>query len=170
MSETLVAPAVQATFLAADERLSKKALNATKGVPLVLTDEDVGRLEDVIDRARDEFAMSVKARLKGLRQALTALRSDATDPKAALLAEIKAAAYELKGLGSMFGYPILTTVASMLHGYLDRRSELLGRQAAVVGIHVDVLYVVIARKVTRMVRATENELLSSLALLATRFP
>ena len=170
MTRIIVADAVKATFVAADEKLSRKALSATKGVPLVLTDDDVARLEEVIDRSREEFAVSVKARLKILRGALAALRDSATDPRTALLTDIKSAAYELKGMGTMFGYPVLTTVASMLHGYVDTKNGLLGRQIAVVRLHVDVLYVVIARKLTRMVRATENELLSSLALLATRFP
>lgn len=157
-------------FLAPDDRLSKKALSLSKGFPLSLTDEDVAKLEAVIERAKDGFTTTVTSRLRNLRGFLAQLRQDPSERHEGLVADIKSAAYELKGMGGMFGFPMLTSVAGLLHAYVDSKRTFTERHIAVVGIHIDVLYVILARQVTRMGKEMEQELQQSLAVLARKWP
>ena len=161
---------MRARFTEPDMRLSKKATSLTTGFPLRLSDADLAKLEAVIENAKDEFTSTVLARLRQLRGLVAQMTTLPDARKLPLVEEVKAAAYEIKGLGTMFGYPNLTAVASMLHNYVDTKPRFSRRQAAVVGIHVDLLYVIVAQRLTYLAPSTETELMAALALLVARWP
>ncbi len=163
-------PNMRARYMEADQRLSKKAVSLTKGFPMQLSDEDLARIEAVIENSKDEFTTSVLARLRHLRGLVTTMMQTGEDSQAALAMDVKATAYEIKGLGGMFGYPNLTSVASMLHKYVDAKMVLTRKQLLVVGVHIDLLYVILVRKISIISPSLEAELAAALALLVARWP
>jgi hypothetical protein len=70
----------------------------------------------------------------------------------------------------MFGYQNMTNVATMLLGYADSKTRFTKRQLIVVGIHIDLLYVILAKRLTKIAPGLEAELTAALSLLITRWP
>jgi hypothetical protein len=163
-------PRIRARFLEADQTLSKKAMSLTSGYPLRLSGDDLAKLETVVENAKDEFTTTVLSRLRQLRTLIGQINASPNTIQPALVREVKSTAYEIKGLGTMFGFPNLTSVASMRHNYVDRKPRLTNRQVSVVGIHIDLLYMILAQRLTQIPTSLESELMAALALLVARWP
>jgi chemotaxis protein histidine kinase CheA len=150
-------------FIAANKSLGERALSSRRGMPLRLSEDDLERLEAVIEESKDEFTGNISAQLRHLRRLIQEI--DTAD-----LDRYPAIAYQIKGLAGMFGYQNMTNVASMLLSYTDNKSRFTRRQLVVVGIHIDLLYVILAKRLTKIAQGLEAELTAALSLLVTRWP
>ena len=157
-------------FIAANKRLGERALSSRRGMPLRLSDDDLERLETVIDESKDEFTGNISAQLRHLRNLIKEIDTADLDRYPAIVHEVKATAYQIKGLAGMFGYQNMTNVATMLLGYADSKTRFTKRQLIVVGIHIDLLYVILAKRLTKIAPGLEAELTAALSLLITRWP
>jgi hypothetical protein len=160
----------RAAFIKPEMKLKHKALTLNQGLGLSLTDEELSRIESTIDEHKDEFVTQILTRLQRLRSLLSEGDDDLTLEPEALVEQLRIDAYEIKGLGTTFGFPPLTMIAKLLHDYVDTRTELPPKQREIAAVHVDALYVVLAQQLTALPIVTEHALITGLATLATRFP
>jgi len=109
-------------------------------------DQIVASAESAIDDLKDEFEVWIRDDLQALREALTALRQTTpVDPD--ILARIQTLSHEIKGQGAIYGYPLLTTVGDLLHGFIQRNPEVAAKHLDLLDAHVDFMALVLAQGV-----------------------
>ncbi|WP_374466153.1 Hpt domain-containing protein [Ferrovibrio sp.] len=141
--------------------LKRKAVNYKTGMDLRLDDEMIKKMEALVENTSAQFLDETVETLKGLREALGRA---AADPSARreVLEHIREEAFQIKGMGGVFGYPLLTEFAKSLHDFLKELDDLDELQQEIVSIHVDTLYVVISHRIKGSGGALEAQLRASL--------
>ncbi len=148
-------------FFKAPQELRRKAVNFRKGFSVNLTDEITAKLEKTIAANGDAFAIEVMDKLKTMRQAIQAASQDNAE-RAYSLPRLATTAREIKGMGGIFGYPLLTLLAKLLNDFIGTLSVPTDAQFEVVRIHVDAMYVLLAQHVTGAGGPTEKTLVNML--------
>lgn len=141
--------------------LKRKAVNFKTGLGLKLDDELRQKMEAVVQASTAQFLEETVERLKGLREALGRAASDPASRRE-VLEHIREEAFQIKGMGGVFGYPLLTEFAKSLHDFLKELDDLDELQQEIVSIHVDTLYVVVSHKITGTGGPLEAQLRASL--------
>jgi HPt (histidine-containing phosphotransfer) domain-containing protein len=141
--------------------LKRKAVNYKTGMSIKLDEETLKKMEQLVENSSAEFLNETVDSLKGLREALGRA---ATDPSARreVLDHIREEAFQIKGMGGVFGYPLLTEFAKSLHDFLKELEDLDELQQEIVSIHVDTLYVVVSHKIKGSGGPLEAQLRASL--------
>jgi hypothetical protein len=68
-------------------------------------------------------------------------------------------------MGGTFGFPLMTMVAKSLSEFLERKRPLGANQLAVISLHVNMLYVILAQKLKVVDVALEDDLTSAFGKL-----
>ena len=147
--------------------LRRRAVNATRGLNFDLTKAEISRIETAVHRSKDRFVSQVAEKLKALR----ALHQDAEttpDLRPAYLGQLRDESLAIKGLGGMFGYPLVTSIAGSLNDFVLKRETVDDKQLAVVRLHIDSIYVILARKASSMKPEVEGELVASFKILTAK--
>ncbi len=141
--------------------LKRKAVNYKTGMDIKLDEAMLKKMEQLVENSSTEFLNETVESLKGLREALGRA---ATDPSARkeVLDHIREEAFQIKGMGGVFGYPLLTEFAKSLHDFLKELEDLDELQQEIVSIHVDTLYVVVSHKIKGSGGPLEAQLRASL--------
>jgi chemotaxis protein histidine kinase CheA len=141
--------------------LKRKAVNYKTGMEIKLDEATLKKMEQLVENSSTEFLNETVESLKGLREALGRA---ATDPSARqeVLNHIREEAFQIKGMGGVFGYPLLTEFAKSLHDFLKELEDLDELQQEIVSIHVDTLYVVVSHKIKGSGGPLEAQLRASL--------
>lgn len=141
--------------------LKRKAVNYKTGMSIKLDEETLKKMEQLVENSSAEFLSETVESLKGLREALGRA---ATEPSARreVLDHIREEAFQIKGMGGVFGYPLLTEFAKSLHDFLKELEDLDELQQEIVSIHVDTLYVVVSHKIKGSGGPLEAQLRASL--------
>lgn len=141
--------------------LKRKAVNYKTGMDIRLDEAMLKKMEQLVENSSTEFLNETVESLKGLREALGRA---ATDPSARkeVLDHIREEAFQIKGMGGVFGYPLLTEFAKSLHDFLKELEDLDELQQEIVSIHVDTLYVVVSHKIKGSGGPLEAQLRASL--------
>jgi HPt (histidine-containing phosphotransfer) domain-containing protein len=141
--------------------LKRKAVNYKTGMDIKLDPETLKKMEQLVENSSSQFLDATVESLKGLREALGRA---ATDPSARreVLDHIREEAFQIKGMGGVFGYPLLTEFAKSLHDFLKELEDLDELQQEIVSIHVDTLYVVVSHRIKGSGGALEAQLRASL--------
>lgn len=148
-------------FIAAPQTLRRKAVNLTVGTSVVLTPEVAARLEETIASHGDKFAIEILEKLREMRGSIAETQDDASR-RFSLLPQLSRAALEIKGLGSMFGYPLLTVLAKSTNDFVTKLGAVTDPQFEVIRLHVDAMYIVLAQHVTGEGGQTEKEVVTAL--------
>lgn len=155
-------------FTPAPQDLRRKAVNFKKGYGLKLAPEELRRLEEVVEKATDAFTTDVAERLRQLRAALDDVASGDSRADLAMRA-IRSLSLDIKGMGGMFKYPLLTAFAKSLNDF-TRDMDLPGpQQLDIIAAQIDALYVVMARRITGDGGRTERALLAALKQATARY-
>jgi HPt (histidine-containing phosphotransfer) domain-containing protein len=141
--------------------LKRKAVNYRTGLDLKLDDELRQKMEAVVQASTAQFLEQTVEQLKSLREALGRAAADPASRRE-VLDHIREEAFQIKGMGGVFGYPLLTEFAKSLHDFLKELEDLDELQQEIVSIHVDTLYVVVAHKITGTGGPLEAQLRASL--------
>jgi hypothetical protein len=147
--------------------LRRRAVNTTRGLNLDLTPAEISRIETAVHRSKDRFVSQVAEKLKALR----ALHQEAeTKPelRPAYLAELRDETLAIKGLGGMFGYSLVTSIAGNLNDFVLKRQTVDAPQLTVIRLHIDSIYVILARKAEALKPELEGELVASFRLLTAK--
>lgn len=141
--------------------LKRKAVNYKTGLSLKLDDELRQKMETLVQNSSAQFIDETVETLKTLRETLA---KAAADPAArpAALEQIREDAFQIKGMGGVFGYPMLTEFAKSLHDFLKELTDLDELQQEIVSIHIDTLYVVVSHKIAGSGGPLEAQLRASL--------
>ena len=141
--------------------LKRKAVNYKTGMEIKLDEATLKKMEQLVENSSAEFLSETVNSLKGLREALGRA---ATDPSARkeVLDHIREEAFQIKGMGGVFGYPLLTEFSKSLHDFLKELEDLDELQQEIVSIHVDTLYVVVSHKIKGSGGPLEAQLRASL--------
>jgi len=160
--------AERAEFVPPNDGLKRKTLNFETGLGLSLTEEEIEKIAVVIERSADIFVSGVGQKLKILRGAIATL--DLRNPARVnvFLSNARSEAYDIGSMGGTFGYPLLTMVAKSLSEFLERKRPLGANQLAVISLHVNMLYVILAQKLKVVDVALEDDLTSAFRKLTQK--
>ena len=108
----------------------------------------IARAEQAVDAMSDDFQLWLEEAVAGLHDARLTAESNAWD--AATLDKVFAAAHDLKGLGTTYGYPLATQISASLCRLIETDA---GKSAALFSpaltcAHVDALRAVARDKIT----------------------
>ncbi|MBX3455360.1 hypothetical protein [Ferrovibrio sp.] len=148
-------------FINPPQDLRNKAVNFKTGVAVQLTEDIASKLEAAIAANGDTFAMEILDKLKTMRTTIAGVGPDSI-ARMFMLPAIGELAFEIKGMGGTFGYPLLTRLAKSLHDFIRGLSMPSDAQFEVIRIHVDAMYILLAQHVTGQGGASESEMLAML--------
>jgi HPt (histidine-containing phosphotransfer) domain-containing protein len=141
--------------------LKRKAVNYKTGMSIKLDEDTLKKMEQLVENSSAQFLDETVESLKGLREALGRAASDPS-ARREVLDHIREEAFQIKGMGGVFGYPLLTEFSKSLHDFLKELDDLDELQQEIVSIHVDTLYVVVSHRIKGSGGALEAQLRASL--------
>lgn len=147
-------------FLPPPQDLRRKAVNFQKGFRLRLEPEELRRLEAVIERAADALHKEAADKLRLLRAALEDVATGNRADQA--MRAIRSLSLDIKGMGGMFKYPLLTAFAKSLNDFTTGINYPTPVQLDIIAAQIDALHVVLARHIQGGGGGTERALLEAL--------
>lgn len=141
--------------------LKRKAVNYKTGLSIKLDDELKAKMEQVMESSSAMFLDETVEILKGLREQLGRAAADPSSRRE-VLEHVREEAFQIKGMGGTFGYPLMTEFAKSLHDFLKELTDLDELQQEIVSIHIDTLYVVVSHRIKGTGGALEAQLRASL--------
>ncbi len=147
--------------------LRRRAVNTTRGLNLDLTAAELARIESAVNRSKDRFVSQIAEKLKTLR-ALHIEAEAKPELRPAYLAQLRDESLAIKGLGGTFGYHVVTSIAASLNDFVLKRQTVDGPQLLVIRLHIDAIYVILARKAATMRPEDEGELVASFRILTAK--
>lgn len=147
--------------------LRRRAINPTRGLNLDLTPGEIARIETAVHRSKNRFVSQIAEKLKTLR----VLHLDAEakpELRPAYLGQLRDESLAIKGLGGTFGYPLVTSIAASLNDFVLKRETATAAQLAVIRLHIDAIYVILARKNAALRPELEGELVASFKILTAK--
>ena len=151
--------------------LKRRAISATKGLNIDLTPEEIAKIETAVHKSKDKFVSQVAEKLRALRVTHHDVEK-VPELQGAYLAQLRDESLAIKGLAGTFGFHLITTMASSLNDYVLKRTDASARQLIVIRLHIDMLYVLLARAQQPgggMRAETEGELLASFKILTAKY-
>ena len=100
---------------------------------------------DILLRLRQDFLEDVIDRLDRMEDALFPSAGRPSDDSSAVLQVLRRECHNIKGMGSSFGFPIVTTVAHRLEDYLAAVAVLTDRHAIDIDVYLRHLRAIIER-------------------------
>lgn len=147
-------------FLAPPQDLRRKAVNFSKGFRLKLEPEELRRLEAVVEGAADAMSKEAADKLRLLRAALDDVAHGNRADQGMRM--IRTLSLDIKGMGGMFKYPLLTAFAKSLNDFTKGIDQPSPVQLDIIAAQIDALYVVLARRIQGGGGRTERALLDAL--------
>ena len=160
--------AKKAVFVPPPQDLRRKVVNYKKGFALKLAPEELRRLEEVVEKATDDFTREVADKLRQLRAAIAEAAGGSADPGPAMQA-IRALSLDIKGMGGMFKYPLLTAYAKSLNDFVVMMKTPTAIQLDIIAAQIDALYVVMANRITGTGGRIERDLLDALRVATEKY-
>lgn len=148
-------------LIKAPQELRQRAVNFTTGLDLTLTDDVRAGIEGVISESADAFSKEVLEKLKEMRKQVKTAEDDQIS-RIFIMSTIAELAFDIKGMGGTFGYPLLTHLAKSLKDFIAKLGLPNETQLEVISIHVDAMYVVLAQGIQSQGSQREKALLESL--------
>ena len=162
-----MAKADQPKFIKAPQDLRQRAISYTTGLELTLTEEVRGRIEKVIGESADAFSKDVLEKLREMRIQVKAAEDDSLS-RIFILTTIAELAFDIKGMGGTFGYPLLSHLAKSLKDFITDLALPNEAQLEVISIHVDAMYVVLAQGIHGMTDRLQKDLLDNLGIAVSK--
>ncbi|PJI37600.1 hypothetical protein [Ferrovibrio sp.] len=155
-------------FMPPSQELRRKAVNFKKGFKLKLEPEEIRKLEAVVEKATDQFTVEVAEKLRGLRVALNDVANSQIGADQAMQA-IRSLSLEIKGMGGMFKYPLLTAFAKSLNDFTKDMGVPTPIQLDIIAAQIDALYVVMGNRIQGSGSKIEMQLLGALEEAARKY-
>jgi HPt (histidine-containing phosphotransfer) domain-containing protein len=162
-----MAKAEKPKIIKAPQELRARAVNFKTGLELTLTDEVRGRIETVIAESADAFSKEVIDKLREMRVQVKAAEGDPLS-RIFILTTIAELAFDIKGMGGTFGYPLLSHLAKSLKDFIGELAIPNEAQLEVISIHVDAMYVVLAQGIHGVSDKLQRDLLDNLGVAVSK--
>jgi predicted DNA-binding protein len=157
----------KAKIIKAPQELRARAVNFETGLDLTLSDEVRNRIETVISESADEFSKDVIDKLREMRKQVKAAEGDPLS-RIFILSTISELAFDIKGMGGTFGYPLLSHLAKSLKDFISGLALPNESQLEVISIHVDAMYVVLAQGIQGVSDKLQRDLLDNLGIAVSK--
>lgn len=154
-------------LIKAPQELRQRAVNFTTGLDLTLSDEVRSRIETVIANSADQFSTDVLSKLREMRQQVKAAEEDHLS-RIFIMSTISELAFDIKGMGGTFGYPLLSYLAKSLHDFIGKLGLPNEAQLEVISIHVDAMYVVLAQGKPGQGGKAEDDLMRNIGIAVAK--
>lgn len=154
-------------FIKAPQDLRQKAVNFSTGLDVTLTDEVRAKIDSVIAETADEFSTEILNNLREMRIQVKAAEDDPLS-RIFIMETISELAFDIKGMGGTFGYPLLSELAKSLKDFIAKMGIPNEAQLEVISIHIDAMYVVLAQGINKPSPKMEKELLENLRVAVDR--
>ncbi|WP_374304777.1 hypothetical protein [Ferrovibrio sp.] len=154
-------------FIKAPQDLRQKAVNFSTGLDVTLTDEVRAKIDSVIAETADEFSTEILNNLREMRIQVKAAEDDPLS-RIFIMETISELAFDIKGMGGTFGYPLLSELAKSLKDFIAKLGIPNEAQLEVISIHIDAMYVVLAQGINKPSPKMEKELLENLRVAVDR--
>ena len=148
--------------------LKRRAVNSKKGFDTSPKPEDLRKIEEVVNSSADKFITVIAGTLRALRGAITLAEND-PPMRDMVLVEVRERAFDLKGLGGTYKFPLLSEIGRSLHGLTAQMTQINDVQLAIIKYHVDALYVVVAQKIQGVGGTVEQELIVAFRKAVEKF-
>ncbi|MFQ5467732.1 MAG: hypothetical protein ACE5DS_06300 [Kiloniellaceae bacterium] len=109
-------------------------------------DKIVAEAEKALDGLQSQSRAWIQDYLATLAETVESARAGAM-PKIEAIERVRKIAHDIKGQGATFGYPLLTVVGHMLHGFTERDPAAAARHLEVVAAHVNFMNLVIKHEI-----------------------
>lgn len=157
----------KAQIIKAPQELRQRAVNFNTGVDLVLSEEVRGKIENAISASADAFSNEVLEKLREMRIQVKAAEDDPLS-RIFILSTIAELAFDIKGMGGIFGYPLLSHLAKSLKDFIVGLALPNEAQLEVISIHIDAMYVVLAQGVRGSSEKLQKDLLDNLGVAVNK--
>src|SRR3546814_4769917 len=97
-----------------------------------------------------------------MRQIIARLGKDEVS-RAFVLPSVQELAFDIKGMGGLFGYPLLTALGKSLNDFIGTLTMPSEASFEIISIHIDALYVLLSPHVTGPGGEVQRVLISPLA-------
>lgn len=154
-------------IIKASQDLRQRAVNFDTGLDIALTDEVRGLIEKAISASEDAFSNEVLEKLREMRVQVKAAEGDPLS-RIFILSTIAELAFDIKGMGGIFGYPMLSHLAKSLKDFIAGLALPNEAQLEVISIHVDAMYVVLAQGVRGTSERLQKDLLDNLGVAVNK--
>jgi hypothetical protein len=154
-------------IIKAPQDLRQRAVNFETGLDITLTDEIRGLIEKAISASEDAFSNDVLDKLREMRGQVKAAEGDPLS-RIFILSTIAELAFDIKGMGGIFGYPMLSHLAKSLKDFIAGLALPNEAQLEVISIHVDAMYVVLAQGVRGTSEKLQKDLLDNLGVAVNK--
>jgi len=125
----------------------------------------VAKAEAALTELKDDYEVWIRDDLQTLRDAVASLRQE-FDPK--VLERIKTLGHEIKGQGSTYGYPLLTTAGNLLYSFIDRDADVAAQHLDLIYAHVDFMTLILNQNIHDQGDANAQGVLSGLQSAAEK--
>lgn len=85
------------------------------------------------------------------------------------LRSLRTSSLDIKGLGGMFGFPLLTAFAKSLNDFVTPLRDASNTQMAVIHTHIDAMYVVLMQRITGTGGKVEGQVLDAFKTATKKF-
>lgn len=143
----MIDPYAAARLIANRGELRRKAVNFKRGQDVRLTPELRGKIEKVIVETQADFEANASDALRNLKDAWNSASLNSVG-RARYYEWICDLALELKGQGSLFGYPLVTLYADVLKNFTAGLTHPTPRLHAIIGLNIDALGIIIRRRIS----------------------
>lgn len=127
--------------------LKRKAVNFRQGQDVRLNPDLRGRIEKVMIETQADFEKAAAQAFGNLKDAWGSAAFN-TIGRARYYEWISDIALELKGQGSLFGYPLVTLYADNLKNLTTNLTQASPRLQAIIGLNIDALGIILRRRIT----------------------
>ncbi len=124
-------------------------------------DQIVEQAEAAIEDMQDQYEGWIRDYLETINTALSEAQAS-VPPNLDAIARIRKTSHEMKGQGLTFGYPLLTQVGHMLHGFIERDEANAARNLDLIAAHVDFMNLVVQKEIHGDGGPEEEQLLGAL--------
>lgn len=157
----------KAQIIKAPQDLRQRAVNFHTGLDLTLSDDVRGRIEGVIAASADAFSNEVLEKLREMRVQVKNAEDDELS-RIFILSTISDLAFDIKGMGGTFGFPLLSHLAKSLKDFIAGLALPNEAQLEVISIHIDAMYVVLAQGVRGVSEQLQKDLLNNLGVAVNK--
>jgi len=127
----------------------------------------VKQAEAALDDMSDQYDGWIRDYLETINTAMAEARTG-VPPDPSAIAQIRKTSHEIKGQGQTLGYPLLTRVGHMLHGFIDRDADCAARNLDLIAAHVDFMNLVFQKEIHGDGGPEEDQLLAALDAVARK--
>lgn len=157
----------KAQIIAASQVLRQRAVNYTTGFDLKINEEVRALIETAITATKDEFSNEILGKLREMRRLVKEAETDEFQ-RIFIMTGISDLAFDIKGLGGTFGYPLLSRLAKSLHDFIGKIGLPNEIQFAVISLHIDAMYLVLAQGKSGPGGSLEQQVVDTLAVAVNK--